>query len=24
LPLFVELGRDQDFVIERVLKHLMA
>jgi dTDP-4-amino-4,6-dideoxygalactose transaminase len=24
LPLFVELGRDQDFVIDRVLKHLMA
>ena len=24
LPLFVELGRDQDFVIDRVLKHLMV
>jgi dTDP-4-amino-4,6-dideoxygalactose transaminase len=24
LPLFVELGRDQDFIIDRVLKHLMA
>jgi dTDP-4-amino-4,6-dideoxygalactose transaminase len=24
LPLFVELGRDQDFIIDRVLKHLMV